>query len=406
MARRERNRSEAAEHRTKAQLPDLPRGFPDDGLAHLGPALGALGEDDGHFVNPESFLPGNEVHFDLEGVSIRANTIQVNRFKHLAAEAFEPGRDVLDFQAGDGPRVDPRAVRKDEAGQGPVHDADAADVSGSDDHIGLVLIDGLDESGQVCRIVGQVRVHFADAFIVAFEGIAESGDVGRSKALFPFSAQQMQPVAVIFAEAFHEVAGPVRTGIIDHEDVETSGEAQYLADDVADVIGFVIRGDDYERLRRLHPGRYWRGKGRSGGRGVLILGEGVVLTEESEGMFSQFGRNGNLFGFSRHINRLPVLVEVVIAALAHVHVLLELGTHLVIEGAFDVVGEKFVHLLTTRGHAQSGLECGKKFHRSEQGMIFGLTGDPTFGITMAGSGIWEAPHMRIQQLAQGSTSTV
>ena len=89
-------------------------------------------------------------------------------------------------------------------------------------------------------------------------------------------------------------------------------------------------------------------------------------------MFSQFCRNGYLINLFGHIDRLPVLIEVVIAALAHVHVLLELGVHLFIQRALDELGEKFVHLLAAGGNAQSRFECGNKFHLGMMGIVYCL----------------------------------
>ena len=47
----------------------------------------------------ESALVSSELHFNLEGIALKADGIEVDGLKHFAAIAFESGRGVVDGNA-------------------------------------------------------------------------------------------------------------------------------------------------------------------------------------------------------------------------------------------------------------------------------------------------------------------
>ena len=82
-------------------------------------------------------------------------------------------------------------------------------------------------------------------------------------------------------------------------------------------------------------------------------------------MFGQLGRDGYIIHLLRHVDGMTVLVEIVVAAFAHIHMTLELLTSPVVKRAFDIVCQKLIHLLASGRQAQGSLECSQEFHRNE-----------------------------------------
>jgi len=89
-------RLEGAEQVEDAQSPHHPRGFPYDPPRHLGLSGAPVHEEDRNLADPESLSPRLVIDLDLEGVSIRANPAQIERFQNLAPEAFESARQILE----------------------------------------------------------------------------------------------------------------------------------------------------------------------------------------------------------------------------------------------------------------------------------------------------------------------
>ena len=116
------------------------------------------------------------------------------------------------------------------------------DVSGTDRQVGTVL-DGGDKSWQVSGIVGEVGIHFAEDLRTEVQPVVKSGCVGGPEALFGGAMKNMDAI-VGRREFVGDCACPVGGPVIDDKEV-VSVDAHGRSD-CADVLRFVVRGDDDE----------------------------------------------------------------------------------------------------------------------------------------------------------------
>src|SRR5690606_400609 len=131
----------------EAKLPYFAGRFTDDGLAHFGLSLGALGENDGYLYEPEALAPRPVLHLDLKRVPVGLYPVQRDRFQHAPVIAFEACRYVEHRHLRNEARVDAGSIRNDEADERPVHDPDAVNVAGSDSEVRFTAAHGLDQAG-------------------------------------------------------------------------------------------------------------------------------------------------------------------------------------------------------------------------------------------------------------------
>ena len=88
-----------SKHRGEAQFDNTEEGFTKDTATHLARTQFAVDEDYGYLLNLEALLVGGELHFNLEGITLEADGVEVNRFEHLAAVALKPSRCVMNRNA-------------------------------------------------------------------------------------------------------------------------------------------------------------------------------------------------------------------------------------------------------------------------------------------------------------------
>src|ERR1051325_7527614 len=81
--------NEPPRRRHQSQPPHHPDGLPHDGRRHLARSLRPVDEDDRDLANAEALLPSAEAHFDLKGIAIGTDAVEVDCCQHGPAKALE-----------------------------------------------------------------------------------------------------------------------------------------------------------------------------------------------------------------------------------------------------------------------------------------------------------------------------
>ena len=96
------------------------------------------------------------------------------------------------------------------------------------------------------RVVGEVAVDRGDELGAFGKGMLEAGDVGRDQALLSLPVEDAQE-GELAREPVGQLAGPVRRGVVDHEDAPVRPELGKLGAESAhhrlEVLALVVRGD-------------------------------------------------------------------------------------------------------------------------------------------------------------------
>src|SRR5437588_12199124 len=77
---------------------DQPHGFDRDPSRHLAAPHRPVVEDDRDLPHPKTSEQRAIGHLDLEYVALRTDAGQVDRLKHLAADALEPAGEIVDVR--------------------------------------------------------------------------------------------------------------------------------------------------------------------------------------------------------------------------------------------------------------------------------------------------------------------
>src|SRR5689334_1035161 len=121
--------SEFALERSIFQLPDHQHCFSYDRFTHLTRPGMAVDKDDRDLLDLESLSPGTEVHFDLEGITVGADIVEIDRLEHSTAKTLKTTCRVLHLDAGDQTRVLVGIGGKHQPAFGPVLDIRSRDVA-------------------------------------------------------------------------------------------------------------------------------------------------------------------------------------------------------------------------------------------------------------------------------------
>jgi hypothetical protein len=113
--------------------------------------------------------------------------------------------------------------------QPPLH------VAAADDEV--VFARREHEARQVPRRVAEVGVHLADAFVAAFEGEAEAGQVGGAEALLALAVQHVD-ARIGGGEAVGDRTGAVRRAVVDDEHVGV--EVAWIARTIGSRLSFSL----------------------------------------------------------------------------------------------------------------------------------------------------------------------
>jgi hypothetical protein len=80
----------------------------------------AFGEDDGYFRQTEFMLPGQELHFDLEGIAYKSHFIQLYCFQYLSPVANKPRSSIMYGHARNHTNISTGTVRHEHATHWPI----------------------------------------------------------------------------------------------------------------------------------------------------------------------------------------------------------------------------------------------------------------------------------------------
>jgi hypothetical protein len=233
----------AAKAVLEGEANDHDEGFADDMAGHLGLSAKALGKNDGHFHDLHTLAPDFVGHLNLETVAVRTDSVEINGLKRAAAETFEPPGRIAEGHAGNEPDIFGGAHAEHEAAQRPVDDADAVDVTGAENKVGV--LGGFDELGDVIGIVGEIAIHLHDEFVILFNGPIEAGAISAAK---PPLFRLVQDVnrRMFDGEFVGHLAGAVGRTAVHNEQV--NGELQQTLDQRRKILPFIISRHNDERL--------------------------------------------------------------------------------------------------------------------------------------------------------------
>src|SRR5262249_13649949 len=112
---------------------------------------------------------------DLERVSVSSHGGKVDAFQYLAAEGFEPARQVANADTEDQPGVRRTAPADEAPMPRPVLRASTGDVARPEDHVSV--IQRCHQSWNVNGIVRQIAVHLHDDVGTLTQHVTEPGKV-------------------------------------------------------------------------------------------------------------------------------------------------------------------------------------------------------------------------------------
>ena len=242
-------------------------GTPDLGSVDLALTTDAVLEQDRGLADAETVALDAPDHLLQEGVATRPNGEGVDGLEHLTRVAAVAAGAVTHGEAQEDARVDVREGAQEHPVPRPVRDAAAGDVAGADHHV--VVGHPGEHLRQVLRLVAEVAVHGQNTVVPVLEAVAEAGQVSGAEAELALALEQVEPGFGLHL-ATHEVGGAVRTGIVDHQDLQLVGLSEDFAGQEQDVLGLVV-GGQYDQ--GAHRGT----KGTPGLRGDQHRRLGTVL---------------------------------------------------------------------------------------------------------------------------------
>ena len=249
-----------AEPAVPAETHDAEEGFAEDASRHLRDSLAAVDEDDGNFLDLETYLIGGVLHLDLEAVTLEANLVELDGLEDATLVALEAGCGVVDLEARDEAHILRREIAHQHSADRPVDDVHSADVAGADGKIVAFVVTGCIESRQIVGIVREVSVHLEDVIVLVVECPAEACDVGGAESELAGPFDDKQAVGELrLHETMHDLRGAVGGAVVDDEDVELVAcrlhspitgiddglaECENGTDDFLDVLLLVVGRDD------------------------------------------------------------------------------------------------------------------------------------------------------------------
>jgi hypothetical protein len=222
----------------------VPGGAVDLALVDLRDAVRALLEQDRHLGDAEAVAVDAAHHLLEERVAGAAHAEGVHGLEHLSAVAAEARGAVAHGQPEQRARVEVREAREHAAVQRPVRDAAACDVARADHEVRVPA--GVEDRGQVARVVAAVAIHRQQQLGAALESVAEAREVRAAEPLLARAAQQVQ-ARLAAGRLLDPVAGAVGAGVVDDEHLEAGVGREHGPRDRQHRLGLVVGRQDHER---------------------------------------------------------------------------------------------------------------------------------------------------------------
>ena len=74
-------------------------------LRHFGMPRSAVDKNDRNFPDAKSFFPCFKCHFNLKGITVRFNLIEIESIKNVSPETFKAARGIANRQPGNYPGI-------------------------------------------------------------------------------------------------------------------------------------------------------------------------------------------------------------------------------------------------------------------------------------------------------------
>ncbi len=236
---------ELPHQRVGAELPHHADRLEEDLPAHLRVSRFAVDEDNRHFrdLHPAENRAVGELH--LERVAVGSHRIEANGLEGATGKRLVAARQVFHPEAEDRARIERAALREHLAPDAPPLHSSTRNVARADHHVGATL-ELRDERGQVLRIVRHVGVHLEEALVALGEASFERLHVRGAETELARPMQHTN-VVVLRRELVRDLAGAVRRGVVDDEDVRFRKRGAHPRDEPLQVVSFVVSRRHDER---------------------------------------------------------------------------------------------------------------------------------------------------------------
>ena len=98
----------------------------------------------------------------------------------------------------------------------------------------------------------EIGVHLKDVIVMMFQRPFETGDVGGSQPQLAFAFYHEQAFGEFLLQSSDNGGSTVRRTVFDNKDMEYFFQGENGADDIFDVLPFVVCGNDNDAVRCLH----------------------------------------------------------------------------------------------------------------------------------------------------------
>ena len=222
----------------------------------------AVSEADGNLAHPRARLNGAVGHLDLEAEAGRLELDRPSPSSTWRRKHLKPPVRSLTGHPENRPRVPGAAAAEEPAAESPVDDPAAGHVPRPEHQVGVA--GGGDQGGNALRVVGEVGIHLHHQLGSFGERPLEAGHVGPAEAVLLGAVEHLHR-AELGGQAIRDLAGAVRRGVVDDEDVVLARRRSELRQDLAherlEVLGLVVGRENQPgvgpaaRRRRSRPPR-------------------------------------------------------------------------------------------------------------------------------------------------------
>lgn len=201
-------------------------------------------------------------HLDLEAVPISGDRADVHDLEHPGPIGPIPRGGIVDGET-EGSSCEPVPPTRQPSARGrPVQDPASGHIATSDRCVGPVHHRS-DQSDEITRIMGQIRVHLHADRRSRVHRVGEARPIRRTKTSLTGPPKHLDG-AVSRGELLGESGGAVGARVVDHEDSTPGKRSTNPVEKFHDVLGLVVGRHDHRHRGVLSHGRAPYRTGRVG----------------------------------------------------------------------------------------------------------------------------------------------
>jgi len=205
--------------------------------------LDPVGKDDRHLGDSKPASARSPAQLDLKPIPSAVHSAEIQSLQDLTTKTLKSTCEVSLGESENGARVEIAETTDGQSVRAPALDASTLHIATAEHEISIG--DGSEEVGKVARLVAEVGVHLEYEAVIPLQCPVKAVDIRRSQASWPAAVTHMNP-RVFSGDGIGQLAGAVRTEIVDHQDV---GGWQHLEDgrnDSRKILRLVIGRNDHQ----------------------------------------------------------------------------------------------------------------------------------------------------------------